>query len=145
MYSIHGSSGYCLFRCFFFRCFSSQRQWRWGCSVTKPTGLLALRLPNFFSSMYSRQLSDVHPPVQVAIGKDASGQFRTSKFKEYPGPFSAALAGTIIDELHRQRHRGNISSFVPPDPALLQWVREAEELCSPIREAATWLPDYQGR
>ena len=37
-------------------------QWRWGCSVSKPTGLLAVRLPRFAASMYSRQVVGVQKP-----------------------------------------------------------------------------------
>eukprot|EP00435_Cladocopium_sp_Y103_P055014 s593_g18.t1 len=70
-------------------------QWRWGCTVSKPTGLLAMRLPKFNQSMYSRQAPDARYPTEVAIGLGPDGQFKTSSHKEYPEQLCDALAGTI--------------------------------------------------
>lgn len=37
-------------------------QWKWGCTVSKPTGLLAVRLPFFGRSMHSRQQEQAIAP-----------------------------------------------------------------------------------
>lgn len=55
-------------------------QWKWGCEVRKPTGLLALRLPFFIRSLHNRALPDARPPATVAIGVGEDGRFRTSAF-----------------------------------------------------------------
>ena len=113
--------------------------------MTKPTGLLTLRMARFAQSMYRRQLPDAKRPSQVAIGKGPDGQFMTSALKEYPEPFCAALAGAIIDELQKRNSSHLCATCAPPDPDLVQWVGEAEALCGRGRAEATWLPDYQGR
>ena len=59
-------------------------QWRWGCTVAKPTGLLAFRLPFFNTSMYRRQNLDAKRPSEVAVGIGRNGNFRTNAHKEYP-------------------------------------------------------------
>lgn len=120
-------------------------QWKWGCEVRKPTGLLALRLPFFLKSLYNRALPDARPPAAVAIGVGEDGRFRTSAFKEYPSPFCSALAGVLIDEIKRSQGRGGCIFRSPPDPDLVKWVNEAEMLCGQIRQGATWLPDFQDR
>ena len=120
-------------------------QWRWGCEVKKPTGLMTLRLPRFLSSMYGRALDDAKPPDAVAIGIGSDGRFRTSSLKEYPPAFCSALAGSLIDEIKRRKASGSCHSQGEPDLSLVQWVSEAEALCSQLREGATWLPDFQGR
>ena len=45
------------------------QQYRWGCAVRKPTGLLHCNLPFFTKSLYEHALS-IPPPAAVAIGKD---------------------------------------------------------------------------
>ena len=70
-------------------------QWKWGCAVIKPTGLLALRLPHFAQSMYQRQVPDAVQPTQVAIGKGPDGPFQISAFEEYALQFCSAIAGSI--------------------------------------------------
>ena len=118
-------------------------QWKWGCSVCKPTGLLAIKLPRFNASMYSRQDSNAKKPDQVAIGIGENGKFRTSAHKEYPTGFCNALAGTILDELYRC-HRHNLCRESPPRcTELLNWLEEASAHCSVLRDTE-WLPDYQG-
>lgn len=120
-------------------------QWKWGCAVGKPTGLLALRLPYFIQSMHSRALPDAKPPDSVAVGGGDDGQFRTSAYKEYPIPFCSALAGNLIDEIRRRQVSNSCAFQNPPDPDLVNWVHEAEVLCGQIRQGATWLPDFQDR
>ena len=105
--------------------------------------------PAFTSSMYSRALDDAKPPDAVAIGIGEDGRFRTSSLKEYPPAFCSALAGSLIDEIKRHRASGSYCGSChrqgEPDLSLVQWVSEAEALCSQLREGATWLPDFQGR
>ena len=117
-------------------------QWRWGCSVAKPTGLLALRLPFFNASMYSRQSSDAQKSKEVAIGVGDNGVFKTSARKEYSPGFCDALAGTLIDKVYKRQHSAQCQS-TEPDPQLQAWLREASAQCNILRNAG-WLPGYQG-
>ena len=118
-------------------------QWRWGCTVSKPTGLLSLRLPRFRQSMFGRQDPNAKPPSDTAIGLGADGRFKTSAHKEYPPYFCDALAGTIIDELYSKGLKAECRACTDPAPHLLSWLREASFHCSVVRRQA-WLPDYQG-
>ena len=118
-------------------------QWRWGCSVTKPTGLLAMRLPRFGASMYSRQDPSAKKPVDQAIGIGTDGHFKTSAHKEYPSGFCDALAGTILDELSRRSAAKQCRECTDTNSDLLTWLKEASVQCGEIRNGS-WLPDYQG-
>ncbi len=51
------------------------QQYRWGCSVRKPTGLLNYNIPNFATTMYAHAW-DVPEPKQVAIGKEGDSSAR---------------------------------------------------------------------
>lgn len=119
------------------------RQWRWGCSVAKPTGLLAIRLPKFCASMYSRQDPLARTPAEQAIGIGEDGRFKTSAHKEYPPPFCNALAGTIIDEVGRRSASGCCEASSDINSELLSWLRNASTECGMVR-TTSWLPDYQG-
>lgn len=120
-------------------------QWRWECSVSKPTGLLAVRLPQFAASMYSRQSTGVQKPVDVAIGIGQDGKFKTAVHKEYPPQFCDALAGTVIDQIRFcQQHQG-CTDVADDDLHLSDWLFEAAAQCGRIHEAATWMPDFQDR
>ena len=72
-------------------------QWRWGAQAVKPAGLLAIGMPTFMRSMWQRCCPDASRPSTSAIGKDLSGAFRTSQFKEYPEALSRAFAGALTD------------------------------------------------
>ena len=120
-------------------------QWRWGCTVHKPTGLLAVRLPRFIASMYSREMPNVQRPRDVAIGRGPDGRFRTSAHKEYPAQFCDALAGTIVDQIRTNLRNGHTYSRADIDPDLIQWAFDAANQCGQVRDNATWLPDYQDR
>eukprot|EP00435_Cladocopium_sp_Y103_P055590 s1133_g18.t1 len=125
-------------------CLHRVAQWKWGAPVRKPTGLLAVRLPQFSRSMYGRQCPDAREPAEVAIGKDEQGRFRTSALKEYPSHFSDALAGTIADQLRTLVSTGDWRHVSSAPPETEQWLAEAAAATSTIRESAVWLPDYQG-
>ena len=121
------------------------QQWQWGCSVRKPTGLLALRLPWLKKSMYKRACPDAAPPTDTAIGRDDTGEFKTHKHKEYPGPFCTALAGALVDELVVKHRKGATCAHMAPlSDSLRVWVQQAVEACATIRADAQILPDYQG-
>ena len=119
------------------------RQWRWGCTVSKPTGLLAMRLPKFRSSMYSRQAPDAVVPTDTAIGIGSDGHFCTSAHKEYPPHLCDALAGTLIDELATRSSKGTSQLKWDDNSDLLTWLREASHQCGKAHSRG-WLPDYQG-
>lgn len=118
-------------------------QWRWGCTVAKPTGLLAIRLPKFRVSMYSRQDPHARYPAEQAIGVGEDGRFRTSAHKEYPEQFCNALAGTLMDEMERRLASDRCRGIDLPNSEVLGWLREASTECATVR-ATSWLPDYQG-
>ena len=119
-------------------------QWKWGYEAVKPTGLLALRMPRFAFSMYSRQCPDAVRPKGLAIGRGPDGRFRTSVLKEYPVQFCAAMAGAIIDELHRRRCH---TFALCQNRRIKRLYRSTKpkHFCGQIREGASWLPDFQDR
>ena len=120
-------------------------QWRWGASVRKPTGLLAMRLHGFAKSMYSRVTEGVSPPTAVAIGKDPAdptGAFRTAAHKEYPPDFCQAIAGSLVDQLGLDLLAGKFHVQEPSD-SLAQWVDEAM-MATAHSSVGSFLPDYQG-
>ena len=119
-------------------------QWKWGASVTKPTGLLAIRLPNFVASMHQRELAGAQKPQAVAIGVDEHGVFRTAAHKAYPPQFSAAMAGCICDQILADHMRKRCRE-APLRCTLSSWVEEAAAATSVIRADAGPLPDYQER
>ena len=121
-------------------------QWHWGCGVPKPTGLLAAHLPMFGSSMFGRRLPQASKPQATAIGRDASGKFRTHDYKEYPSQFCAALAGAFSDRFLQCRRLGRLRSCNSEvDASLLSWVENASRACATIDGSAPILPDYQGQ
>ena len=77
-------------------------QGEWGAGSTKPTGLMTVRLPRIFHSMWRHRDPTPRHERSAAIGVDASGKFKTAKLKEYPKGFSAGLSQTIFDELQRR-------------------------------------------
>eukprot|EP00435_Cladocopium_sp_Y103_P054828 s232_g18.t1 len=120
------------------------RQWRFGASSVKPTGLLALRLPHFARDLYAKALPDARRPESHAIGMDSEGHFRTSSHKEYPPALSAGLANVIAQQLQRVC-RGQLTHHTAtPAPALCQWISDVSRASAMIRQSAAWLPDYQG-
>ena len=119
-------------------------QWKWGAAAPKPTGLLTLRLPFFMRSMNKLVDDTLQKPVAQAIGLSPDGSFKTSKLKEYPSLFSAALACAVTDQLEYELRKGRVASS-PSDCSaeMYRWVRDTEEACSVIQGDGQWLPDYQ--
>ena len=68
-----------------------------GAESPKPTGFLTLNLPGFISTLHKWRLVK-QPPTGISIGRSASGEFLTSKLKEYPPSLCAALAQCFMDE-----------------------------------------------
>jgi hypothetical protein len=85
----------------------------------------------------------VTKPQQQAIGRDATGQFKTAAFKEYPAAFSAALAGALADQLEAVTRRKAFRITPLATPETEEWVNEALEACTEIRAHAQFLPDFQ--
>ena len=124
-------------------CLHRVEQWRWGATVRKPTGLLAVRLHEFNKSMYGRMDQTATPPSQVAIGRDGkTGRFKTMEHKEYPKRFCEAIAGTICDHLERDLRLGKCRS-VPVDADLFAWLEEATTALAQQRLSGP-MPDFQG-
>ena len=124
-------------------CLHRVEQWRWGATVRKPTGLLAVRLHEFNKSMYGRMDHTATPPSQVAIGRDGkTGRFKTMEHKEYPKRFCEAIAGTICDHLERDLRLGKCRS-VPVDADLFAWLEEATTALAQQRLSGP-MPDFQG-
>ena len=118
------------------------QQYRWGCAVRKPTGLLHCNLPFFTKSLYEHALS-IPPPAAVAIGKNGD-QFQTAKHKEYPPLFGKALAFTLGDGiLSALRRRGCSVAPVPKDDTM-EWLSEVVATSAVLHEASSFLPDFQG-
>ena len=118
-------------------------QWKFGATVPKPTGLLALRLPFFIRSLYKHADQNLVKPKAVAIGRDSEGNFRASCHKEYPARFSAGLARAVTDQLDQDIRQGRISSPGECPGHLHSWIQEAEAACGAIRQGTRWLPDFQ--
>ena len=119
-------------------------QWRFGATSVKPTGLLALRLPYFLRDLYKHADDAAIRPTKHAIGVDEGGQFRTSSHKEYPPRLSAGIANAVGSQLLRDLHAKRTRTTEPLPLPLPQWVTDVARDCTGIRQAATWLPDFQG-
>eukprot|EP00435_Cladocopium_sp_Y103_P075953 s9_g70.t1 len=91
-------------------------QWRWGAHVRKPTGLLAVRLPQFARSLYGRQLP--MPKNRQKLRLERTVQVARTGSWRFP-------------------------NNVAPDTET--WLSEAVQATSEVRESAIWLPDYQGQ
>ena len=63
---------------------SHVQQYHWGEIAVKPTNLLHFRLPHFCHALYSTSDPHAEKPREAAIGRDEIGNFKTSKYKEYP-------------------------------------------------------------
>ena len=118
-------------------------QWRFGASTAKPTGFLALRMPFFCPDLYEHALPDARRPHAHAIGVNAEGQFRTKEHKEYPAALSAGMANAIAQQLRRSFRARSVKVTDSPAPPERDWILEAAQVSSIIREHTTWLPDYQ--
>ena len=117
-------------------------QFKWGATVTKPTGLLHYQMPNFCKDLYQCADTTAVRPREVAIGRDATGQFKTAKHKEYPARFCRGLAFTILQALTAANRQRAVQPVNLPDH-LLQWVHGAARASSYVHRQ-TWMPDYQG-
>eukprot|EP00435_Cladocopium_sp_Y103_P048694 s758_g14.t1 len=125
-------------------------QWQWGATAVKPTGLLSLGLPRLIPSMNKQKLPGATRPAQHAIGKNASGEFRTMCLKEYPDQLCLSFATAFADQLRqdlRAGHCHHVDGWTSGDNffALRQWVLDAAEAGRTIKSEASCLPDYQPR
>ena len=122
---------------------SHVQQYRWGATAVKPTGLLHFRLPRFCHALYSTSDPHAKKPREAAIGRDETGNFRTSKHKEYPNQFCCGLATAIVQAI-AQAERVKAFRVAPLlSPHLYSWLHEAEQASTAL-SLSTWLPDYQG-
>ena len=119
------------------------QQWRWGAEAQKPTGILAIGIPGFSKEMYLHCDPKATRPTGGAIGKTATGEFKTSRLKEYPSCFSKGLVHALGSRMLFQfASRQTLQHDIPEE--LLQWVREASDDAQRL-STSTFLPDYQGR
>ena len=114
----------------------------WGAGSHKPTGLMSVRMPRMFSSMWRhRDPTPVHERT-AAIGVNKEGKFRTACLKEYPKAFSRGLAQSVFDALLQRWRLGEYRQALA-DPKSLSWLDKALEVSSVIRDDACMQPDYQ--
>ena len=118
-------------------------QYQWGAPVTKPTGFLHYQMPGFRKHLYRHADSTALKPKDIAIGRDSSGQFRTSRHKEYPARFCKGLASTIVQALASARRQHEVCDRDAFHPSLLKWIQGAAIASSKVHRN-TWLPDFQG-
>ena len=119
------------------------QQYRWGCAVRKPTGLLHCNLPFFTKSLYEHAIS-VPPPSAVAIGKKGD-QFQTAEHKEYHPLFGKALAYALGDGLLSALRRRGHSVAAEQTHDTLERLTGVAATSASLREASSFLPDFQGR
>ena len=117
-------------------------QYLYGAPAVKPTGFLALALPDFRREMKAWQ-KDYAKPTFAAIGVDEDGNFRTSALKEYPGQLCGALASAVIKAIVRARRARRVRLVAPPE-RLEEWLTKVAEASATIKDGSTWLPDFQG-
>ena len=120
------------------------RQKEWGGLSPKPTGILAMRTPNFWRSMrrWATTSKEDEKKSEPMIGREDGG-FRTAKLKEYPTNLAYGFAQTLLDRI-AQRHQAGPGEVQDLPKELLQWCDRAHEVSSKIRTEATMLPDFQG-
>ena len=120
------------------------QQGDFGAKSCKPTGLLAVRMPNLFWSL--ARWKDATPPErrETAIGVDGTGRFRTASLKEYPRSFSKGLAQAVFDSLQGRVRRGDLrmASLEDSSPSAV-WLAEALYKTAEISGLAGMQPDYQ--
>eukprot|EP00438_Fugacium_kawagutii_P006334 Skav217722 [mRNA] locus=scaffold308:54725:63844:- [translate_table: standard] len=118
-------------------------QWKFDAPNIKPTGVLALRLPKFPFSLWRRQNPDAMKPAQGAIGRNASGHFRTACLKEYPGRFSKALASVVWDQLQSDYAAGKYRLVRAPPEELMAWLEQVAQQSAQHQEPTAMRADYQ--
>eukprot|EP00438_Fugacium_kawagutii_P008111 Skav222132 [mRNA] locus=scaffold1181:850210:851187:+ [translate_table: standard] len=112
----------------------------------KPTGLLAVRLPRFFSSVWARRLPDVVKPQATSIGLDHQTKaFQTSALKEYPAAFSSALAGALTDQAEVNIRNFQTHTVTDVAPPLLRWMQDVASCSRDINVHGVMRADYQPR
>ena len=119
-------------------------QYLWDAEVVKPTGLLALRLPNFRSTMFAQANLNNPRPSAVAIGKHGDGTFKTAAHKEYPARFCNVLAFSFATQ-PKSAAQGNALRVADScSPEVAEWRRRIVQASAQIRAGAGCLPDFQG-
>ena len=107
-----------------------------GAESPKPTGFLTLNLPKFITTLHSWRLV-VQPPVGTSIGRTATGEFLTTKLKEYPPALCAALAQSFMDEIVQN------PSSVDGKPLPADFLSRCESMV--CKEYGKYMgPDYAG-
>ena len=124
------------------------RQGPLGQVAVKPTTLLALRVPSIRTHLAHQADLDWRPPEMAAIGKDATGRWRTTRLKEYPPGMCVALAAAIADAVQEAddsrtataEERARLDALLDLDVPFHEAVEGAETGADFAREAAVALP-----
>lgn len=120
-------------------------QSHYGARAVKPTGLLALRIGQFWRSMQPWKSYTPKEEIEMKIGRYRDGTFRTSELKEYPRGLSWSLAQCIVDSLKMSLRSGQWRASPHLDEDVSAWCTKALDASSKIFEDAPILPDYQER
>ena len=118
-------------------------QGNWGAVSNKPTGLMSVRMPTLGASLLRWRNPTPRAQRICAIGTSESGDFHTSRLKEYPPAFSRALAQATYDSLLRRFRKGDTQLNSGISKEMLDWIAQVVEVGSTVREFAEMLPDYQ--
>ena len=114
-----------------------------GATSTKPTGLLALRMPGLVGALRRWKKETPYEQRETAIGVDDQGRFKTSKLKEYPPYFAKGLAQAVFNSITHHVQRGELrAAHFPADSPQMLWLEHALQITTEIREAEMQA-DYQ--
>ncbi len=93
----------------------------YGAPSSKPTNLLALRLPTLRQRLHEGALTGTLPKL-TSLGRDERGGFRTSKLKEYPPGLCRCFSAAIRDRVDHIP----FADSMEPAQAFLDVCRELE-------------------
>ena len=115
----------------------------YGAISTKPTGLLALRMPHLMRSLLRWRHKTPREQRVEAIGVDSKGRFKTARLKEYPSYFAHGLAQAVYDSIQSHHRRGETrGALLDDETPVAFWLSEALQINTRICEAEMQ-PDYQ--
>ena len=120
-------------------------QFRFGSPGVKPTTFLYGGMPRLPQVMRAHEDHRITKPTAPLIGRMATGAFRTSAAKEYPGPLCAAMAACIMDQISAPSFSHDAVAPERLSPHMVELLNSLHLACSNIDDGRSFLPDYQGR